>query len=59
MSYKEVAELLGISIKTVDNQLASAITELRKKVGAYLNHPNKKVIMKIAQVVVLMALVIV
>jgi len=59
MSYKEVAELLGISIKTVDNQLASAITELRKKVSAYLNYPNKKVIMKIAQIVVLMALVIV
>jgi len=59
MSYKEVAELLGVSVKTVDNQLASAIAELRKKVSAYLNHQNKKVIMKIAQIVVLMALVIV
>ncbi|MGK7397250.1 MAG: RNA polymerase sigma-70 factor [Candidatus Cyclobacteriaceae bacterium M3_2C_046] len=58
LSYKEVAELLGVSTKTVDNQLASAIAELRKKVAAYLNHQNKKVIMKIAQMVILMALVI-
>jgi RNA polymerase sigma-70 factor (ECF subfamily) len=59
LSYKEVGELLGISTKTVDNQLTSAIAELRKKVSAYLNHQNKKVIMKIAQIIILMALVIV
>jgi RNA polymerase sigma-70 factor (ECF subfamily) len=33
-TYKEIAEALGISIKTVDNQLLKAIHELRKSLSS-------------------------
>lgn len=36
MSYKEVAEALGISVKTVENQMSKALKFLRSGVAAYL-----------------------
>ena len=33
-SYKEIAEALGISVKTVDNQLLKAISDLRKSLSS-------------------------
>lgn len=33
-SYKEIAEALGISIKTVDNQLLKAVSDLRKSLSS-------------------------
>jgi RNA polymerase sigma-70 factor (ECF subfamily) len=38
LKYKEIAELLGISVKTVDYHIASAI----EKLCAYLGHDKKK-----------------
>ncbi len=34
--YKEIAEELGISIKTVEGQMSRALKILREKLGAYL-----------------------
>ena len=36
MSYKEIAEELGISIKTVENQISKALKFLRKALGPYV-----------------------
>ncbi|GAB3424900.1 RNA polymerase sigma-70 factor [Niabella aquatica] len=36
MSYKEVAEALGISVKTVENQVSKALKFLRSGLAAYL-----------------------
>jgi RNA polymerase sigma factor (sigma-70 family) len=38
LKYREIALLLNISIKTIDNQLATAL----KKIAAVLNIPTKK-----------------
>lgn len=38
LKYKEIADLLNVSIKTIDNQVASAV----KKLAAVLNIPSKK-----------------
>lgn len=38
LKYKEIAGLLNVSIKTIDNQVASAV----KKLAAVLNIPSKK-----------------
>lgn len=38
LRYKEIAELLNISVKTIDNQVATAL----KKIATVLNLPNKK-----------------
>ena len=38
LKYKEIAELLAISIKTIDNQLATAL----KKIASVLNLPVKR-----------------
>lgn len=35
-SYKEIAELLGISIKTVENQISKALRVLRNDIGPYI-----------------------
>ncbi|OQP64050.1 hypothetical protein A3860_21805 [Niastella vici] len=40
--YKQVAEILNISSRTVETQLFRAIKKLDKVVGAYLNAPRKK-----------------
>lgn len=56
LQYKEVARLLNISPKTVDNHLASAIAELRKKLNHYLNSQDSKPVHKIAQIISLLAL---
>ena len=37
LKYKDVAELLDISIKTVDSQMAIALKRLREHVGHFLN----------------------
>ena len=37
LKYKEVAELLDISVKTVDNHLSLAMNRIRIEVAAYLN----------------------
>lgn len=37
MSYKEIAEQLGISIKTVENQISKALKQLRAKLEPYLS----------------------
>jgi len=33
LKYKEVAELLGISIKTVENQMAIALKKMEQSIG--------------------------
>ncbi|MPN43886.1 hypothetical protein SDC9_191447 [bioreactor metagenome] len=33
MKYKDAAEILGVSIKTVEKQVASAVAKLREKLG--------------------------
>ena len=38
LKYKEIAQLLAISVKTIDNQLSTAV----KKIAAVLQHPVKK-----------------
>lgn len=40
LKYKEVAEILNISIKTVENQMTKAIGYLRKIVSAYNTKPS-------------------
>jgi RNA polymerase sigma-70 factor (ECF subfamily) len=37
LTYKEIAEKLGISIKTVENQMGKALKILRRELGSYLN----------------------
>jgi len=37
LSYKEIAEKMGISIKTVENQMGKALKILRKQLRSYLN----------------------
>ncbi len=39
LKYKEIAQLLNISIKTIDNQLATAL----KKIASVLENPVKKI----------------
>jgi len=36
MAYKEIAEQLGISAKTVENQISKALRHLREQLGPYL-----------------------
>ncbi|MBN2729381.1 MAG: RNA polymerase sigma-70 factor [Bacteroidales bacterium] len=36
MKYKEIADHLGISIKTVENQMGKALKHLRERLGPYL-----------------------
>ncbi len=38
LKYKEIAQLLNISVKTIDNQLSTAL----KKIASVLNLPSKK-----------------
>ena len=38
LKYKEIAQLLNISVKTIDNQLSTAL----KKIASVLNLPAKK-----------------
>ena len=40
MSYREIAESLGISIKTVENQISKALRHLRKELAPYLTKIN-------------------
>ncbi len=37
MSYKEIAEKLGVSVKTVDNQMGIALKKLREQLRPYYN----------------------
>lgn len=37
LTYREIAEKLGISIKTVENQMGKALRVLRKKMKGYLH----------------------
>ncbi len=37
LKYKEAAELLGLSVKTVDNHLTLAIKQIRKRIDSYLD----------------------
>ncbi|MCR9288092.1 MAG: RNA polymerase sigma-70 factor [Bacteroidetes bacterium] len=37
MTYQQIADELGISIKTVENQISKALKVLRKKLGQYLS----------------------
>jgi RNA polymerase sigma-70 factor (ECF subfamily) len=41
MKYKEVAEILNISVKTVENQMTKAIAHVRKCVNAYQAYHKK------------------
>ena len=38
MKYKEIAEQLGISVKTVENQMGKALRVLREKLKDYMMH---------------------
>ncbi len=38
-TYKEIAEQLGISVKTVENQISKALRALRKQLGPYFSKP--------------------
>jgi len=40
LKYKEVASLMGISLKTVEAHLAMAVRELREKVSAYYHYDS-------------------
>jgi RNA polymerase sigma-70 factor (ECF subfamily) len=40
--YKEVAEILGISPRTVETQLFRAIKKLQSVVNIYIQHPDRK-----------------
>lgn len=42
LKYKEIAQLLSISVKTIDNQLSTAL----KKIASVLNLPVKRTIIK-------------
>lgn len=59
LSYKEVASLLDISVKTVDNHLSTAIAELRKVINKYRNMDGQHVIMKVAQMILLLGLAVI
>lgn len=37
LSYKEIAEAMGLSVKTVENQMGKALALLRKEVSPYLS----------------------
>jgi RNA polymerase sigma-70 factor (ECF subfamily) len=37
LKYKEAAEILDLSVKTIENHLALAVKDLRRKILAYLN----------------------
>ena len=41
LKYKEVAELLNLSPKTIDNHMSTAINRIRQEVEAYLNDHKK------------------
>jgi RNA polymerase sigma-70 factor (family 1) len=41
LRYKEVAEILNISVKTVENQMTKAIAHVRKCLHAYKTYHNK------------------
>lgn len=41
MSYKEVAELLNVSPKTIDNHVNIAMQKIRKEILSYLNEKEK------------------
>lgn len=56
MKYKEVAELLDISVKTVEVQMGRAIAKLKTTLSPYLKDlPVATVISKIAQMVIIFA----
>lgn len=46
LKYKEVAEVLNISIKTVDAQMVIAINAIRERLKSYMNLPAKKIFQK-------------
>jgi RNA polymerase sigma-70 factor (ECF subfamily) len=41
LKYKEVAEVLNISIKTVENQMTKAIAHVRKCITSYKSYHNQ------------------
>jgi len=41
--YKEVAEIMGISVKTVELQMCNALKELRKTISFYLESKDEKI----------------
>jgi RNA polymerase sigma-70 factor (ECF subfamily) len=41
MKYREVAELLNISVKTVENQMTKAIAHIRKCISMYRDYHNE------------------
>lgn len=42
LKYKEVAEVLNISVKTVDAQMVIAVSQIKEKLKGHLNMPSKK-----------------
>jgi DNA-directed RNA polymerase specialized sigma24 family protein len=36
MKYKDAAEILGVSVKTIEKQVASAVAKLKEKLGKHL-----------------------
>ena len=36
LKYSEIAQVLGLSIKTIETQMSRALTRLRKKLASYL-----------------------
>ncbi len=41
--YKEVAEIMGVSVKTIELQMSNALKELRKTVRFYLESKDEKI----------------
>ncbi len=47
LKYQEVADLLGVSVKTVNNQLLSAVKAIRLSVTAYISKDRSKSIFRV------------